>query len=152
METTLITSSSCSYSPPFPLRLPHRPMGLFLGRKSQMIQFAHKRDTYGWDYGGGLVDENMIVLRKRIHEMKMAEMNYEAPSNWMDWERRYYASYQSDVCGIVGLLQKVLMNTRPSLAIGMMALLVSGVPTSMVLILMHLMEASSSILCRMHLK
>lgn len=127
-------------------------MGLCLPRKSQMIQFAQKRDTYGWDHGGGLVDENMVVLRRRIQEMKMAEMNHEAPSNWMDWEKRYYyASYQSDVCGFVGFLQTVLMNTRPGLAIGMMALLVSSVPASVFLILMHLMEASSSILSGMHL-
>ncbi|KAK8498686.1 hypothetical protein V6N12_000988 [Hibiscus sabdariffa] len=29
------------------------------------------------------VDEDMIVLRKRIHEMKMVERNYEPPADWM---------------------------------------------------------------------
>ncbi|GKV14461.1 hypothetical protein SLEP1_g25341 [Rubroshorea leprosula] len=28
----------------------------------------------------------MIVLRKRIHEMKMIERNYELPEDWMDWD------------------------------------------------------------------
>ncbi|KAL6982114.1 hypothetical protein U1Q18_023730 [Sarracenia purpurea var. burkii] len=34
----------------------------------------------------GQVDENLIVLRKRIHEMKMKERNYEPPSHWMEWD------------------------------------------------------------------
>ncbi|KAK8498689.1 hypothetical protein V6N12_000991 [Hibiscus sabdariffa] len=41
------------------------------------------------------VDEDMIVLRKRIHEMKMVDRNYEPPTNWMEWEKRYYTSYDS---------------------------------------------------------
>lgn len=35
------------------------------------------------------VGENMIVLRKRIYVLKMAEEKYEEPSGWMEWERRW---------------------------------------------------------------
>jgi hypothetical protein len=41
--------------------------------------------TEGRDYWGRLVDENMIVLRCRIREMKMIEMNHDdLPSNILD--------------------------------------------------------------------
>ncbi|EHA8591150.1 hypothetical protein COCNU_scaffold034767G000010 [Cocos nucifera] len=144
METSII-SSSLHRSSPYPAN-PRQHASPSLGRKGKTVQFAHKRDTYGSDFGGGLVDENMIVLRKRIHEMKMAERNYEPPSDWMEWEKRYYTSYDSDVCQVLGLLQALLMNTRPSLAFGMMILVMLSVPASAILILYHVMEAMRSIL------
>nr|XP_010916324.1 uncharacterized protein LOC105041168 [Elaeis guineensis] len=144
METSIITSS-LHRSSPFPAK-PRGRTAPSLRRKGKAVRFAHKRDTYGSDFGGGLVDENMIVLRKRIHEMKMAETNYEPPSDWMEWEKRYYTSYDSDVCEVLGLLQALLMNTRPSLAIGMMVLVMLSVPASAILILYHVMEAVRSIL------
>ncbi|XP_057962227.1 uncharacterized protein LOC131153785 [Malania oleifera] len=72
--------------------------------------------------GGNLVDDNMIVLRKRIREMNMAERSYVPPSDWMNWEKQYYKIYNSDVCEAMGILQSVLMNTRPSLALGIFVL------------------------------
>ncbi|WOG88986.1 hypothetical protein DCAR_0208221 [Daucus carota subsp. sativus] len=84
--------------------------------------------------GHRVVDENLIILRKRIHEMKMIERNYEPPADWMDWEKRYYASYDTYICEAMGFLQSQLMNTRPSLAIGMMALIALSVPTSTALL------------------
>lgn len=78
--------------------------------------------------------------------MKMAERNYEPPSNWMEWEKQCYTSYDSDVCELLGLLQAFLMNTRPSLAIGVTVLVMLSVPASAILILYHLMEAIRSIL------
>ncbi|XP_010926066.1 uncharacterized protein [Elaeis guineensis] len=145
MATSIISSSS-----QFPASLPRRH-AIPLPAKGKTVRFAHRKDSYGPDFEGHLVDENMIVLRKRIHEMRMVETNYEPPSNWMDWEKRYYASYDSDVCEVLGLLQTLLMNTRPSLAIGMAALLALSVPTSAILIFYHLMEASRAILSGLHL-
>ncbi|RDX90951.1 hypothetical protein CR513_27132, partial [Mucuna pruriens] len=56
-----------------------------------------KKD-YRW---GRLVDENMIVLRLRIKEMKMLEANEEVPSHWMEWEKQYCADYDKHTkCGI----------------------------------------------------
>ncbi|TXG57242.1 hypothetical protein EZV62_018555 [Acer yangbiense] len=82
------------------------------------------------DYQGRVVDESMIVLRKRLHEMKMVERNYEPPTEWMEWEKRYYTSYDSIICEVMGVSQSCLMNTRPSLALGMLALVLLSVPTS----------------------
>ncbi|KAG6516272.1 uncharacterized protein LOC121973795 [Zingiber officinale] len=125
--------------PSFPGGLRRRP-GLFP---------SHRVAAFGWDYSGGrLVDESMIVLRKRIHEMKMAETNYEPPADWMDWEKRYYATYHADVCEVMCLLQTVLMSTRPSWAIGIFAAVTLSVPASAVLISVHLLEALNSLISR----
>ena len=76
----------------------------------------------------------MIVLRMRIHDMKMDEMNHEpnVPEKWMEWEKRYYQQgYSSDITKGVGILQLMLMNTRPSFALGMVALGLCSVLYSM---------------------
>ena len=91
------------------------------------------------------MDENMIVLRKRIHEMKMVERNYEPPSDWNDWEKRYYTSYDSFICQALGLLQSHLMNTRPSLALGIMGLLLLSLPMSTTMLLFHLLDFSKEV-------
>ncbi|KAL3501850.1 hypothetical protein ACH5RR_036299 [Cinchona calisaya] len=103
------------------------------------------------NFNGRLVDENMIVLRKRIHETKMIEKNYEPPSEWMDWEKRYYTSYDSMICEAMGFLQSHLMKTRPSLAIGMIALVTLSVPTSSFLVMSQLMELTKGVLGGIHM-
>ncbi|XP_027367252.1 uncharacterized protein LOC113873355 [Abrus precatorius] len=103
------------------------------------------------NFSGRLVDESMIVLRKRIHEMNMIERNYEPPSDWMDWEKRYYTNYDSVICEAMGVLQTQLMNTRPSLALGAMALVAMSVPTSTAVVLFHLVELSKTLLSGFHL-
>lgn len=160
METSPSYSPFLSFSPlhhhhrafPVPSPSPHRlPKKRRRRRRPLTVGCASKREADGWDSGGGLVDENMVVLRRRIHEMRMAEKGDSPPSDWMEWEKRYYASYGSDVCEVVGLLQTFLMNTRPSLAIGLLVVLALSVPASVILILMRLVEASPSILSGMHL-
>ncbi|XP_052205488.1 uncharacterized protein LOC127810194 [Diospyros lotus] len=99
----------------------------------------------------GLVDENLIVLRKRLHEMKMMERNYEPPSDWMEWEKNCYAGYDEFVCEAMGFLQAKLMDTRPCLALGMVALVGLSVPASIGLLLFHLMEMSREVLAAVHL-
>ncbi|KAK2652383.1 hypothetical protein Ddye_012239 [Dipteronia dyeriana] len=80
----------------------------------------------GGDDGGRLVDENMIVLRMRIRENKKLETRNKLPSNWMEWEKRYYAhnGYNEDVFEALGFVQNCLMNNRPALALCLIALLV----------------------------
>ncbi|XAR51487.1 hypothetical protein NMG60_11006127 [Bertholletia excelsa] len=90
------------------------------------------REMDGRDYNGRLVDENMIVLRVRIREMKMSEPGFEFPPEWTEWEKKFYEHYNMHVCEAVGFLQSVLMNTRPGLAIGVMALMAMSVPVSIV--------------------
>ncbi|XP_054776018.1 uncharacterized protein LOC129284532 [Prosopis cineraria] len=121
-----------------------------LNRRRTSVQ-AWKREAADQNFGGRMVDENMIVLRKRIHEMKMIEKNYEPPADWMDWEKRYYTIYDSMICDALGVLQTQLMNTRPSLALGMIALLAMSVPTSSAFLLYHLVELCKLILGGIHL-
>ncbi|CAK7344161.1 unnamed protein product [Dovyalis caffra] len=74
---------------------------------SGTVVLATRRENSGdWRrYGESvLVDESMIVLRKRIHEMKMVERNYEPPEEWMEWEKQCYTSYDEFVCKFVGVL------------------------------------------------
>ncbi|XP_042503818.1 uncharacterized protein LOC122080982 [Macadamia integrifolia] len=117
-----------------------RPQKMGFRRRRKVSVVAEKRDACDWDFGGRLVDESMIVLRRRIHEKKMVERNYEPPMDWMEWEKKYYTSYDASICKAVGVLQSLLMNTRPSLALGMVALVALSVPTSMVLVMLHLMN------------
>jgi len=104
------------------------------------------RGSADQNFSGRLVDEGMITLRKRIHEMNMIERNYEPPSDWMEWEKRYYTKYDSIICEAVGVLQTQLMNTRPGLALGAMALVAISVPTSSAVVLFHLVELAKAVL------
>lgn len=92
----------------------------------------------------------MIVLRKRIHEMKMVERNYEPPSHWMEWEKRCFTSYDSLVCEIVGVLQSQLMNTRPSLALGLFVLIAFSVPISSTLVFSHFLQITKIVFDGFH--
>lgn len=100
--------------------------------------------------GGSRVDENMIVLRKRIHEMKMVERNYEPPKEWMGWEKRCYTEYDSMVCEVMGVLQRHLMESRPSVALGMLVLVALSVSSSTGLVCFQLLEISKGILAGLH--
>jgi hypothetical protein len=51
----------------------------------------------------------------------------------------------------MGILQTQLMNTRPSVALGAMAFVAISVPTSSILIFLHLLELAKSILAGIHL-
>ncbi|KAK4430285.1 hypothetical protein Salat_1329200 [Sesamum alatum] len=108
--------------------------------------FAARKEAHNQHFSGRVVDENLIVLRKRIHEMKMIERNYEPPREWMDWEKRFYASYDSIICDAMGHLQSCLMETRPSLALGIIALIAFSVPTSTALVMYNLLELTKGVL------
>ncbi|XP_039119828.1 uncharacterized protein LOC120256120 [Dioscorea cayenensis subsp. rotundata] len=134
MKTNFFASS---FNTPFPVKTSPPPRRVKTHRKTV---FASKKNSgdYGSDHSKGIVDENMIVLRKRMHEMKMAERNYEPPENWMEWEKRYYTRYESDVCVAIGFLQTFLMNNRPSVGVSVLLLHLLSLPVSVVLILLHL--------------
>lgn len=104
------------------------------------------------DGSGKVVDEGMIVLRKRIHEMKMLERNYdEPPSEWMDWEKEYYTRYDSIVCDLVDVLQSCLMESRPSVVLGVVVLLSVSVPISSIVVVLHFLGIARSFLSGVHL-
>ncbi|KAI3467009.1 hypothetical protein Pfo_023672 [Paulownia fortunei] len=102
--------------------------------------YAARREAHNQNFDGRLVDENLIVLRKRIHEMKMTERNYEPPREWMDWEKQFYASYDSIICDAMG-----------HMALGMIALIALSVPTSTAVVMYNLLELSKLVLSGIHL-
>ncbi|WVY97069.1 hypothetical protein V8G54_029220 [Vigna mungo] len=122
------------------------------GRKSICLSpiKGSMRGSADQNFSGRLVDEGMITLRKRIHEMNMIERNYEPPSDWMDWEKRYYTKYDSIICEALGVLQTQLMNTRPSLALGAMALVAISVPTSSAVAFFHFVQFAKAVLAGVH--
>ncbi|KAJ7000469.1 hypothetical protein NC653_011069 [Populus alba x Populus x berolinensis] len=97
-------------------------------RSSGTVVLASRRESSQdqWlRYGELLVDESMPALRKRIHEMKMAERNYEPPEEWMEWEKQCYTSYDEFIFTM-------------------------SVPASMVMISQQLMEAICGVLSTVH--
>ncbi|KAA8532600.1 hypothetical protein F0562_032584 [Nyssa sinensis] len=102
------------------LPLPTRPFSGNLRRFNRRKQrpstavSASNRDAYDRDhYNGRIVDENMIVLRMRIRETKMAESNCESsPSEWMEWEKRYCKRYDKDICEAVGRVLPAMADGR----------------------------------------
>ncbi|XP_049356803.1 uncharacterized protein LOC125821429 [Solanum verrucosum] len=140
----MATTTSFLSSSPFSSR---RKSSSSSSRNSRTTTLAMGREAQDRNYYNGRnVDENLIILRKRIHEMKMIERNYEPPSNWMDWEKSIYANYDANICQALGLLQSILMDTRPSLVLGMAALIGLSVPISTIVILFHLIELTKGIL------
>ncbi|XP_039043929.1 uncharacterized protein LOC120183272 [Hibiscus syriacus] len=137
--------------PPLLPRLPnHRPRkSTFKTTPTISASRRSDNDDPNCNCGGGRtrrpVDENMIVLRKRIHEMKMIERNYEPPADWMEWEKHYYTSYDSIICDVLGVLQSMLMNTRPSLAVGMVALIVLSFPASAAFVVLNAVDVTKRI-------
>ncbi|KAJ9163233.1 hypothetical protein P3X46_022960 [Hevea brasiliensis] len=144
----MATTSLTSFSSPLifhPLISHNSPSNLLLvpsSKRSSTRVFAARREAHDQNYSGRLVDSNMIVLRKRIHEMKMLERNYEPPSHWMEWEKHCFTSYDSFICEVVGVLQSQLMNTRPSFALGLFALIAFSVPISSTLVFSSFFEIS----------
>ncbi|XP_021653668.2 uncharacterized protein LOC110644990 [Hevea brasiliensis] len=135
----LLSSPSCS--------LLFHPLTSHAPSKLHLINPISKRPSttrvfaaHDQNYSGRLVDVNMIVLRKRIHEMKMVERNYEPPSHWMEWEKRCFTSYDSFICEMVGVLQSQLMDTRPSVALGLISLIALSVPISSAMVFSHFLE------------
>ena len=100
--------------------------------------------------GGGLVDEGMVVLRRRIHEMRAAERNWEPPEEWAAWEKEWYGTYDADVCDLVGALQGFLVSSRPGVGVGILAVLVLAVPASAFALVSHLLDASRAIISNLH--
>ncbi|CAJ1977428.1 unnamed protein product [Sphenostylis stenocarpa] len=110
------------------------------------LTYASKRDSFGHHYDGKMVDESMILLRMRIREIEMVEMKGKVPSDWSEWEKKYFENYGLDVCEAVGLLQRVLINTRPSFALAMLALVMLTTSISMLQLVFHLVGFAKGIM------
>ncbi|XP_024992095.1 uncharacterized protein LOC112525984 [Cynara cardunculus var. scolymus] len=139
MASSITHPTSFMWSTPLAVTRKTQP---YIFRPTRLSVSAAKGDAMG----GRMVDENMIVLRKRIHEMKVEERSYEPPSEWMDWEKKYYVSYNAFICEWMRVLQSGLMNTRPSLALGMMVLIASSVPVSSFVVVSNAIEIGKGVL------
>lgn len=101
--------------------------------------------------GGRLVDEGMVVLRRRIHEMEAAERGWDPPEEWAAWEKEWYATYDADVCQqLVGVLQAFLVNSRPGVGVGLVAVLMLAVPASAFVLVSLLLDASRAVVSNLH--
>jgi hypothetical protein len=108
---------------------------------------ASRRDDAEFGCGSGrLVDEGMVELRRRIHEMRAAERNWEPPAEWAAWEKEWYGTYDADVCHLVAALQRILLRARPGVGVGIVAALVLAVPASAFVLASHLLDASRGVL------
>uniref|UniRef100_A0A0D3G9S9 Uncharacterized protein n=1 Tax=Oryza barthii TaxID=65489 RepID=A0A0D3G9S9_9ORYZ len=83
---------------------------------------AEEEEGYGGGGGGGL------------------------PAEWTELERRHHGSYVAGVRGAVGLLQALLVSARPGLGAGLLALLLLGVPASVLLVSAQLLAVASAVL------
>ncbi|KAK3218353.1 hypothetical protein Dsin_012323 [Dipteronia sinensis] len=119
-------------------KTPRKPFIIFNATSGRSGSFRN----YGGDYRGRVVDENMIVLRMRIRENKMLETRNETPSNWMEWEKKYYANcgYNEDVCEASGFLQNYWMNKRPALVLGLITLVTLSLVLSTGVVLVHAIQ------------
>ncbi|KAJ0733133.1 hypothetical protein HanPI659440_Chr11g0405001 [Helianthus annuus] len=90
----------------------------------------------------------MIVLRMRIKELEIEERGGLGPQadKWMEWEKKCYGSYIRDVCEATMMLQMCLMNTRPSLALGTLTLLMLSVPLSTSVVIYNFISWFNSLL------
>lgn len=148
-------SNSSFLSPPRPppVRLPRRA-----GGRRAVLLGAGRRNGWGADGGsssssedGRLVDEDMATLRRRIREAR-AESSEEdgifdaddggipLPTGWTELERHHHGSYVVGVRGAVGLLEALLVNARPGLGAGLLAVLLLGVPASLFLVCAQLIR------------
>ncbi|KAI9085632.1 hypothetical protein K1719_032475 [Acacia pycnantha] len=97
---------------------------------------------------GREVDENMIVLRLRIREIKMMEKKKyeEEDCGMMRWEREYYeGEYGEHICEALGLLQSYLMTVRPCLAAGIVLLVALSVSISSGLLLFNSIDTMKAL-------
>ncbi|XP_059072837.1 uncharacterized protein LOC131073707 isoform X1 [Cryptomeria japonica] len=129
----------------------HMPSLTRLPVKKKMPRFAVKAVNSGDSEHRNIVDEDMLVLRKRMHEVRMEEINYIPPQHWMEWEKKWYTTYDSDVCSSLLWLQNILLNTRPGVAVAIVALISLSVAASLLEIPIHLKEIITELLNNLHL-
>ncbi|CAI9110613.1 OLC1v1010669C1 [Oldenlandia corymbosa var. corymbosa] len=156
MEIPSTTIISCPKLPSKrSLMFANPPSFLRQGASTRKYVVKAKKDDHD-QHGGKIVDDNMIILRMRIKEMKMMESDssndhHQPPLDWMEWEKKYFTTYYNeDIVEGIGLLQSYLMNTRPSLALGMLALLALSVPISASFLIVEVMDLVKSLASGFH--
>eukprot|EP00253_Pinus_taeda_P033218 PITA_33218 len=101
----------------------------------QLVVKAASSGEYQFGSGGqNIVDANMILLRKRMLDLKMQEANYKTPEEYMEWEKEIYPAYHAQVFRAMEWLQYTLINTRPVVAITLLSLISASVPLSILFV------------------
>ncbi|KAI3462583.1 hypothetical protein Pfo_019246 [Paulownia fortunei] len=110
----------------------------------------------GGESEGESVNENPIVLRLRIKKLKVLEANKNQDqarlpsSDWNEWERKLFTHYHEDVFEAMELLQSYFMKTRPSVALGVLALVAMSVPLSQSDFLGNALKVAKGLLAGCH--
>ncbi|KAL3813295.1 hypothetical protein ACJIZ3_014563 [Penstemon smallii] len=116
----------------------------------RLIVVNAKRD----EQEGKPIDDNMIVLKMRMKKMKVLDTKSnegaQPISDWKEWEKKLFTHYHEDVCEAIELLRSYLMNTRPSLAIGIMALVAMSVPFSSSVVMVNALKVAKGLLDGCH--
>lgn len=111
---------------------------------------GEREEPAGSPWDGRLVDEGMDTLRRRIRQVR-AESDpgdYEdedddnggvdgeglLPGEWTELERRHHTSYVAGVREAGGVLLALLVRARPGLGAGVLALVILGVPATVLLV------------------
>ncbi|KAG8384145.1 hypothetical protein BUALT_Bualt04G0087800 [Buddleja alternifolia] len=145
MEAT----NSLSANPVLPRRkIPRNPY--YHKRNSLIIKNQGRNE-------GKSTDENMVVLKMRIKKLKVSEKISSnqgaeaAPSkDWKDWEKKIFTRYHESVFDSMELLQSYLMNTRPSLALGILTLVAMSVPLSSSVVMVNALKVARGLLAGCH--
>ncbi|KAI3451809.1 hypothetical protein Pfo_008474 [Paulownia fortunei] len=138
-------------------RLPHRRFPRINPSSHRRNGLIIKRVAINAQQGeseGKSIDENMIILRMRIKKMKVLETssNEGAPpsADWKEWEKKLFTRYHEGVCDSMELLQSYFMNTRPSVALGMLALVAMSVPFSTSVAMVNALKVAKGLLAGCH--
>jgi len=105
-----------------------------VNRRQLVIKAASSGE---YQFGSGdrnIVDANMILLRKRMFDLKMQETNYKTPEDFMEWEKELYPAYHAQVFRAMEWLQYTLINTRPVVAITLLSLISASIPLSIIIV------------------
>lgn len=85
--------------------------------------------------GSGFDDSNMMVLRKRIQNIRIQESCFDTPAEWFEWERSVYPGYRADICFLLSTMQSQLLNIRPGTALSIVSVLMAVLPVMSILFL-----------------
>lgn len=133
--TGLLSQISAAFSPL--LRVP-QPFASKRERRVNRRQLVVKAASSGeYQFGSGgpnMVDTNMIVLRKRMLDLKMREKNYKTPEEYMQWEKDWCPAYHGHVFMAMKWLQSALINTRPIVAISLLSLTSASISLSIIIV------------------
>ncbi|CAA0817259.1 Unknown protein [Striga hermonthica] len=132
-----MNSIAANFSPSNP-RLPlkcNKRSGLITIKRAIKVKAKQKDDN---NDPGKSVDDNMIVLTMRIKKVKVLEsINNEAArpsSDWLERENKFFTRYHENICDSMEFLQSCLMNTKPSVAMGMLILVAMSFSSSVVMV------------------